>query len=140
MNEVIQNWGGTAVVIVAVIFIIINAFDRNLASRRRTADEVDKSLITSLQATVNLLRDEQKELKVQLIDATTKLAGATAENSLLKQILQGRDDQTLKFQTEGFLAIKRSEQILEVVSKTNTSIEDLVKSLNRHFEAIENKA
>ncbi len=110
----------------------------------KEADGLDDRLISLLKDTATSLEKRVTDLE-NIKDHHTKLIESLRhENEILTRIFQGRDEQTVAFQEEGFKAIKRTEELLLVtnnsynlVKKTNENVERLALAIERHLQIIE---
>lgn len=100
---------GWIVGLMAVSFSVIKAYSDGFSSTEKAKDQASKDLVKILQATVETLKEEMKELQTNHISNVTAIAQLKGENETLLKILQGRDEKYLKFQQEGFAAFKRIE-------------------------------
>ena len=100
---------GWVVGIIAVGFSAIQAFSKGFSATEHAKDQASKELVTILQATVETLKAEMKEVQGHHLENVQAIAKLRGENETLVKILQGRDETYLKFQQEGFAAFKRIE-------------------------------
>lgn len=100
---------GWIVGVIAVGFSVIKAYSDGFSATEKAKDIASKELVQILQATVETLKEEMKELQSNHIMNVTAIAQLKGENETLLKILQGRDEKYLAFQQEGFAAFKRIE-------------------------------
>lgn len=100
---------GWIVGVIAVGFSVIKAYSDGFSATEKAKDNASKELVQILQATVETLKEEMKELQGNHIQNVTAIAQLKGENETLLKILQGRDEKYLAFQQEGFAAFKRIE-------------------------------
>lgn len=94
---------------IAVAFAAIQAYANGFSATEKAKDQAAKDLVKILQATVETLKEEMKEMQGHHIENVQAIARLRGENETLLKILQGRDETYLKFQQEGFAAFKRIE-------------------------------
>lgn len=119
------------------VFTLVMLFDRALRGRRREADDLDKDIIGKLQTKVGLQEDRIKDLENDHKSNLEKLGKLTGENSIMRELLQGRDKQTVEFQRASLESMKQTGQIYGMMTSLNDSFLTLSKSLEKHFAAIE---
>lgn len=100
---------GWVVGVIAVGFSVVKAYSDGFSATEKAKDAASKELVQILQATVETLKEEMKELQSNHIMNVTAIAQLKGENETLLKILQGRDEKYLAFQQEGFAAFKRIE-------------------------------
>lgn len=118
--------GGTIAGIVSIFWAAIQAYERGNSETEKIKDQASKDLVKILQATVDTLKDEIKELQKANLENTKQVSQLRGENQTLLKILQGRDETYMKFQQEGFVAFKR-------INETHESIAELLKILRDNF-------
>lgn len=118
--------GGWILALIAVIFAAIQAYTKGFSETEKIKDQAAKDLVKILQATVDTLKAEMKELQKNHLMNVEAIASLKGENATLAKILQGRDDTYLKFQQEGFLAFKK-------IDENTDSIKELVRLLDKHL-------
>lgn len=118
---------GWIVGLIAVSFAAIQAYANGFSATEKAKDNASKDLVKILQATVETLKEEMKDLQAMHLQNVQAIARLTGENDTLLKILQGRDDTYLKFQQEGFAAFKRIEnnegdikKLIELLEKNLT--------------------
>lgn len=118
---------GWIVGVIAVGFSVIKAYSDGFSATEKAKDTASKELVQILQATVETLKEEMKELQSNHIMNVTAIAQLKGENETLLKILQGRDEKYLAFQQEGFAAFKRIEnnegdikRLIDLLEKTLT--------------------
>jgi len=115
---------GWVVGLIGVGFAAIQAYSNGFSATEKAKDQASQDLVKILQATVETLKAEMKEMQNNHIGNVTAIAQLKGENETLLKILQGRDEKYLKFQQDGFAAFKR-------VENTEKNIERLVGLLER---------
>ena len=118
--------GGWFVGAIAVGFAVIQAYSSKFSATEKIKDQASKDLVKILQATVDTLRTEMKELQLHHLQNVEAIANLKGENSTLAKILQGRDETYLKFQQDGFMAFRKIEE-------SNNGIKELVQLLDKHL-------
>lgn len=118
---------GWIVGLIAVSFAAIQAYANGFSATEKAKDNASKDLVKILQATVETLKEEMKDLQAMHMQNVQAIARLTGENDTLLKILQGRDETYLKFQQEGFAAFKRIEnnegdikKLIELLEKNLT--------------------
>lgn len=147
MIDLIPSWagtlGGVIAGIVAVAFGVIQAFNLGWSKTEEKKDKVSSDLIDLLSKTVDTLKVDLKtlqdettkykeETQRQHLESSKETARLRGENETLIKILQGRDEQYIKFQQEGFLSFKRIETMSDNLGK-------LVVALEKHLALSDQK-
>lgn len=112
LTTLTAEFGAIAGYIVGAIgvgFAAIQAYSSGFSATEKAKDQASQELVKILQATVETLKAEMKEMQQNHIGNVTAIAQLKGENETLLKILQGRDEKYLKFQQEGFAAFKRVE-------------------------------
>jgi uncharacterized protein YlxW (UPF0749 family) len=112
------SWASFIAVIIIGIASAINIIDRVMNQRRKEESLADDRLINLLKEQVSSLEKKLTELQKMLSDTQIRLETLIAENQTLREVLQGKDELTREFQRQGFEAIKRSNEILDIVIRT----------------------
>jgi hypothetical protein len=76
--------------------------------------------------------DQAEELK----QMSVRLEILISENKTLREVLQGRDQETKELQTGGIKAIQQTGQILQVTMENNQQIKNLYELLAKHFAGL----
>lgn len=142
-------WSG-GIVVAAVIgfFALFNYFDKSRKERQDRDDKADDRLIELLQAQIAALEKKVAELGTTVKTSADDILRLTQENRLMRDIFQGRDAETKRFQQEGFLAIQdgkqKGDEILLLVKQTgdttqkmNANVERLIGAIEKHLIAME---
>ena len=113
MGTFLPDWAldvtGWVVGVIAVGFAAVQAYANGFSATEKAKDQAAKDLVKILQATVETLKEEMKEMQAHHLENVQSIARLRGENETLIKILQGRDETYLKFQQEGFAAFKRIE-------------------------------
>lgn len=140
--------------IIAGIFAVLNIVDKSKREKEKELDEIDTKVISLLKEQVTQLEKRVKDQDEKLKFATTleirikeqdiliketadKLQALIAENNILREILQGRDQDTIFFQKTVIEAVERGKQTFEIVSKTNKITERLLRAIEKHLQHLE---
>lgn len=131
--------------VIAVIGAFFGIFGYSIASFLKgksagstAANEATEFVINSLKEQIAILKvkvDQQEEAtktNAQRIDALVK------ENHLLREVLQGRDAETQKFQQQGFDVMNKViPEMLKMTMNTNQNVEQLYKAIEKHLSHME---
>jgi len=129
--------GGVVAGVVAITFAAIQAFSSGFSATEKQKNQASMDLVELLQKTVDTLKADLEDLQEQFektkddaqkqhLESSKETARLRGENETLIKILQGRDEQYIKFQQEGFLSFKRIEGM-------SSSLEKLVVALEKHL-------
>ena len=103
--------------VVAGGFGVYSLFDKGLNNKRKEENCVDDRLINLLKGTVENLEREVKLLKEKHEKNVLEIAQLRTENSIITKILQGRDEQTARFQREGFVSFSNINELLTLIKE-----------------------
>lgn len=117
-----------------------------LKEKNELGNKADDRLITILQTTVANLEKEVEALRRVVEETSKKLIEVQAENNVLREVFQGRDQNTIEFQKRGFEAIAKTDEVLRLARETNTLSQSTEKHLvklltliEKHMKVIEKK-
>jgi hypothetical protein len=113
--------------IIALIVIAYTTVTRFLDKEDKKTDQKRAELISLLEREISTLKNWQKEADLKLISATEKITELTAQNSLLRQILQGKDDDSKDYRAKAISAIAKQDNILESINNLYRLIEQHLK-------------
>ncbi len=136
MQEIIITWSGYIAAAVIGIILIWSSFAKGSKDKNTYLDELDGKIIAKLKESVDLLEKQQKENINKIHDLTLKVGELERSNLLMTEILQGRDKSTQDFQTAGMIAIKRTEDIFQLVNASNQNIERLYSIIEKYLSSI----
>ena len=75
---------------------------------------------TSLEDKIReLYQTESKELQEKIENLVVEVKRLTTENEVITKIFQGRDNQTIEFQKQGFEVMKQFAETSQVISETH---------------------
>lgn len=79
----------------------------SLRKKREDADSIDDKVVKLLKENIAALEKKLLGIEEEQKTSRDELASLRASNSLMTQILQGRDEKTQRFQDEGFRAMAK---------------------------------
>lgn len=103
--------------VVAGGFGVYSLFDKNLARKRKEENGADDRLINLLKGTVENLEREVISLKEKHEKNVLEIAQLRTENNIITKILQGRDEETARFQREGFIAFSNINELTKLLKE-----------------------
>lgn len=116
--------GVGAAAIISIGFNVIQAFANGFSKTEKLKDKASAELVQILQTTLDTLKKEFTALQASHLENVKETARARGENETLTKILQGRDDTTLLFQKQGFVAF-------EIMAKQAPMMERIASTLDR---------
>lgn len=137
LPALVDGWVALIVLVLVGIAAGFNIFDRTMRLRRKEADLVDNRLITNLQTEVEFLRNKAEEQGKELRDMKAKQAAIEAENVLLKDILQGRDKDTMEYQKKSLEAASTGLETHKIVVAMNSNMQNFARLMEEHLKRIE---
>jgi predicted RNase H-like nuclease (RuvC/YqgF family) len=113
-------------------FYFIGLFGSTKRTFTKEAEEANKYVIESFKQKMEVLESRVTELD-------QKVTALQIENKSLRDVLQGKDEQTKNFQEKGFIAFQQLENTLAISSVNHEDIEKLYKLIERLIQNIEKK-
>lgn len=114
-------------------------------ARRKENDSATATLVKTLQDTVKALQDEQeiqkdkiKKLEDSHKKNEDKIVTLETENKRMLDILQGRDEDTIRFQKEGFEAMSRMNKMADSIDKLVKVVESNTAGISTNNELTKN--
>lgn len=102
----------------------------NLKIAKDAADFVTDSLEKKVKVLEQALTDQAK----QILDMSNQLHQLIGENKILKDLLQGRDENTQLVQQLGMDVMTKTVPLLvETTTKTNENVERLAEAIEKHL-------
>lgn len=121
--SIIPNWAVYLGLGVLGLFAAWGIFDKARQYRKKQSDAADDRLIDLLQKTVDKLTGDVGEYKKEVHDLREEVDAVKKENAGLREILQGRDKDTVQFQADMRVGM----------GSINKNIENLVATLDKHL-------
>ena len=116
-------------------FLIFSKTRKGITEASAKADD---RLIGLLQGQVNALEKKVAEQSALIQENRMKLEALISENKTLKEIFQGRDEATQKFQKMGFEVMQVAiPQLINMTTETNKNVEKLYKAIEKHLVVME---
>lgn len=123
--------------LVVGLLYFFGAFGKAERDNNKDAQEASSFVISSFKGKIEILEAKVAEQATELKKMATKLESIVTENQLLRTILEGRDEDTKRFYTEGFKAMDKSQLILEKVTRTDVNVDKLYGAIEKHLAKIE---
>lgn len=140
LNDILQNIPViiTIIGLFAVGFVgIYGIFNQKFKDKRTEEDTLEERIRA-------LYQEENKAQNAKIQDLLSKvelfekqIATLISENKVLKDIFQGKDQQSVEFQKQGFMAIKKAETMYKMIAENNKEIKQTNKNIERLAVAIE---
>lgn len=133
----------TIVGIISVISLFLVSgillFSKTRKGVSEASNKADDRLIGLLQGQVNALEKKVTEQAALIQENSLRLEVLMSENKTLKEIFQGRDEATQKFQKLGFETMNEVVPLLvKTTNETNKNVEKLYKAIEKHLMVMEN--
>jgi predicted RNase H-like nuclease (RuvC/YqgF family) len=144
----ILNHIGTYIIIAGLIIAggiaLYGLWDKSARERRKEVDGNEDRLIDLLKQTVDQLETKVNKQTTDIENLTKKVSDLERENETLIKVLQGRDDDTKKFQQQAFEAMKISRETHDIVTTlaknmevTNNAITKLIDLIGKHVDVLD---
>lgn len=121
------------------LFAIFGILDRAKKQQLKESQDLSREIIDSLKEKINLLEGSILGQRSELDKFRGQLIQLSAENQTMKDLLQGRDQSTLSFQTKGLETMDRVEEMFVLVQDTNKNVERLYEAIEKHLKHLEKK-
>lgn len=154
MKDFITWTGYVGMVVIGVIAYVFPA-------RKKQLDDATRTLIETLQETVDALKEDLdtqktkiKTLETNQAENIQKIKDFEYENQMMKDLLRGQDEDTKAFRKEAYASMETTNRTLELVQRLVTVVEnntkgieknndmtfEFVKTLREHFLTVEKAA
>lgn len=140
MTEFLQhfhNWIGIIGILIVGGFAIYTNFSVNRKQMNSEQDKAEDRVINLLKEQVNALENKLKDQNRLIHEMNVKLEKALTENEILKQVLQGRDEESKEFIRRGLIAIAQADEILAITKSTNENMNKLTSLIEKHLNVLE---
>lgn len=127
----LTGWLGLTGIIIFGAFGIFGLIDQGLRKHRKDGDEAEDRVITLLKEEVAQLTKKVNDGEAWRKDAELRMERVISENKTLRDVLQGRDKQTLEYKKSGMDAMARVKETHEMVVTMNRNIERLATSIEK---------
>lgn len=135
----IAGWVSVISVVILGVFATLNIFDKARAARADTQNKADDRLINLLQQSITTLEKRLSEAEKTIKNFEVAMGKLQAENKVLKDVLQGRDNQMQEFMARGFQTMDLIPSLMNTSAQTNKNVERLAGLMEKHLEALEKK-
>ena len=132
----IHNWVSIITIAGLGILSIFNLIDRAATKKRSEVDRADDRLMGIMQATVSQLEKKTELASKDLVDTQLRLTTLEAENKIIKDIFQGRDDTMQTFMKQGFAAMATMPEVTKMIAATNENVGKLYESIQQLIQNI----
>lgn len=139
LPQTLVGWAGFITLIIVGVFAVWGLFDKTLRDRRKDAVAAADDVIKALNERVDQLTNRVEELETEQAVHIKQIAELKATNETLTKILQGRDENTIKFQKEVGDAIKTTNGINEIIKKVERQVGTMAEAMERLAKALEAK-
>jgi hypothetical protein len=89
-------WAAVITLVLVGIFALLGIFDKVTKQKRQDANQLDDRLITLLKGEVDALTRKVTDNEVRMVEMENKLTLYAHENEVLRNVMQGRDPETVK--------------------------------------------
>lgn len=145
MEQFFTTIPGIVISLGAILVVVVTGLLYLLGLWKKGKNQEDDRLIGLLQETVTALEDKvnfqkqehdenMKELTEKIGTLITKVDFLELENKTLRDVLQGRDEQTQLFYKKAFEAIEIGHKTYEVVENMSKNHAELMKMLIEHLK------
>lgn len=127
-------WLSFAGFVVMGALALYGNFDSRKRERQKDENATEDRVINLLKQEVEQLTKKVGEQGKDIEKLTTKVTALERENETLVKVLQGRDEQTQKFYSDAYVAMKEIGEIGSIAKTNNELIQKLVITLDAYFK------
>lgn len=127
----ITGWVSSIAVLVLGIFALINIFDKGRRERSKLMSDETEKLIEIMKERISALESRVVAAEKNASDAQLNSAATIAENKTLRDILQGRDANSLELQKQALVAMKQIEVVEKAVIEQNKVLKEQQDDIKR---------
>lgn len=142
--ETILNNGGIIIGLIGVGMAGIGAFGNSFSKNEKLKDKTATELVELLQKTVDTLRTDFDNLQEeyekskehatqQYLENSKEISRLAGENATLTKLLQGRDENYLRFQATGLKAFDAIEKMAPAMSRLLVVMEKHVENESQYI-------
>lgn len=144
LPESFSSWVSFFTIAAFGVLAGLNIFDRvsrkrreDLVDDRREADNVETRLVNALKEEVAVLTRKADKQDAKLAEMEKKMIEIAAENKTLREILSGRDADSVKYREQGLAAMDLIKEMAKVLPSMQNDIKELYKAINHHMQNVE---
>ncbi len=128
--EAFSPWFEVITLSLLGLFALWGIFDKAKKQLNTEKDKMELDVINLLKEQVEALEKKVNNQEKTIRDLQGKVLKFEGENTILKNLLQGRDEESAEFKKKGFEAMERTqhvERIMERVEKNLAAITEIIK-------------
>lgn len=118
------------------ILYLVGVFGKNRGQSAKEANDASDFVIKSFREKIEVLEQKVADQAEELKQMSVRLEILISENKTLREVLQGRDQDSQALQEGGLKAIQQTGQILQVTMENNQQIKNLYELLAKHFAGL----
>ena len=136
LSSPIISWTGIFGLAIIGLFAIIGFFKKKKDEKTDETNKADDRLVGLLQGTVDQLEKRLESQTASLTSSLNRITAIETENTVYKELFQGRDIQMQKFMKDGFETMALVPDMIEMMKRTNENVEQLYKILITQNKAL----
>jgi len=135
-------------VVVVGVLAIAGIFDRRTKERQKESQDLEDRVRALYKEEVTQQKTEISELRAEVANLKDRSIKMEAENQIMKELLQGRDGETIQFRERAEytmelvnklseIAVKngsKTDAVMEAVKATNKNVERLAVAIEKHLK------
>lgn len=133
----ILGWLGLVFMFIIAITNFKLTRDKTIKERTKEVDSLDQKLISGLKETVGQLEKKVQLLEDQHSKNAELITQLSASNQTMRDILQGRDKDSLEFQRQGLETMKLFGEVSKLVMATNVTVTQTHDEVKKLYQMIE---
>lgn len=118
------------------IWALIAIWDRFFSKRAKDLKEADATLLGLHKETITTLTTEKKALEDLLHKKDQVEAKLTGENNTLREVLQGRDHETIEYRKAALQAMNETKQVLTLTKGLYEMVQNSAKISEANSDAV----
>ncbi len=129
------GWLGLIAVAIVGVFAFTGVFSGKKRQLKQEESATEDRVMRLLKEQVNALESRVKKQDADLGDLTKKVESLISENHLLRNILQGKDEQTQAFYKDAYAAMEIVKAIAASSKENNTALTKLITLMDGFMRA-----
>jgi len=133
----INQGGGIVSATLLIVYSVFKLLDKETKANRKEKDQTERDIISLMQQKVQVLEDWKTEAELQISTQGRKIETLTTEKSLVVEILQGRDKDSLDYREKGLNAMQEVEVVKELCKTNQELSKNIMQSIEKLYKCID---
>lgn len=123
--------------VLTAFFGLYKVFDKKMKDRSKEADELESRIKKLYREESDAQQSKISELEHTVSDLKEKVDKMSAENTLMKDLLQGRDTKTKEYQERGLKTMHVIEEMAKISTLNGKKLDAVMVSIEKLYKVIE---